>query len=782
MGGALSSLSKPSSLSGKEFNEHAQRKEFQNMANALFQFMYKKWSPKDVFDMVENPGEYVIAISDLITQEFHVLGYKTKSNKVGEIYFKKWKDLDPPKSKDELSSLNSKNSTRRKTLNNSYQALGYNSASVKEKGSPGYKSHEQQAKIIAFYFVRLFQILGPLLLVIKDTEVPDPDATGSLKNSSRAYALQASSFPKFRPIQSGGGLRAEPLGVYEFLRKYLEDFNLEQYEKTFNIRFPQSSNATKTRIYKLKNSDSVFFVNTYPTTLNDSSRVDTIALKQSFVMVGKNDPSESVYSLKTINVSVSNISFFSTVNGYKAPSSFTDKREQYNRFPSQIELSIDGSNIDKSRFHLRFTLAQTYDERLEYADGISYNIADDTEISRFILSSGEREKNRILEIFLQYAYNKLNPGRTIIPYKKPQVNTSSRGKGSVDGKISETDKPSVKVLQEPFNLLLKKDKPHCIKRALDLLDPNSILGKNNNDGTTNICDSSIKGTNYGPIKQIAQLYGKLDVKKFINVNEDEFKKAIEFLDGFVTIDKNNTGQTQEPFSVEELLKHGQQSESDELSAALQRLSKSFNKNKDAIVKRVNEIDISVPASCSSATKPSSTIKTGGPLFATMKRYSEQLLAYHFNNVIDISKFLKKVFNVSQRTDGSWKIEGPKTEIMFAGYEVLDQLTNQARQLLLNYYTGCEDIYQKGVAEWDTSDKTVAVNAPGRVVSAGPLGSAPGAAVGPGAAVVPGVGMAPGVGMVPGVGMAPGVGMVPPVAPPVAVPVAVPGAQGQVPRI
>lgn len=756
MGGALSSLSKPSSLSGKEFNENAQRKEFQNMANALFQFMYKKWSPKDVFDMVENPGEYVIAISDLITQEFHVLGYKTKSNKVGEIYFKKWKELDPPKSSAELSSLNSKNSTRRRTLNNSYEALGYNSASVREKGSPGYKSHEQQAKIIAFYFVRLFQILGPLLLVIKDTEIPDPEAADSLKNSSRAYALQASSFPKFRPIQSGGGLRAEPLGVYEFLRKYLEDVNLEQYEKTFNMRFPQSTNSTKVKIYKLKNSDSVFFVNTYPTTLNDSTRVDTMALKQSFVMIGKNDPSETIYSLKTVNVSVSNISFVASVNGYKAPSSFTKNNEQFNRYPNQIELNIDGSNIDKSRVHLRFNVAENFDQGREYADGVNYNIVDDTEISRFILSSGEREKNRILEIFLQYAYNKINPGRTIIPYKKPQANTSSRAKGSVDGKISVTDKPSVKVLQEPFDLLLNKDKPHCIKRALDLLDAKSILGKNNADGTTNICDSSVKGTNYGPIKQIAQLYGKLDVKKFINVNPTEFEMAIKFLNGFVTIDKNHTGQSQEPFSVAQLLEQGQESESKELSAALQRLSKSFNKNKDMVVNNVSQIDIGLPSSCSLAVKPSGIVKTGGPLFPTMRRYAEQLLAYHFNNVIDISKFLKKVFNVSQRTDGSWKIEGPKTEIMFAGYEVLDQLTDQARQLLLNYYTGCEDIYQKGAAEWDTSDKTVAVNAPGRVVSGGPLGSAaPGL---PGAAAV-----------------APPSGAQPAVAQP-------PMAQGQVPRI
>jgi hypothetical protein len=189
------------------------------------------------------------------------------------------------------------------------------------------------------------------------------------------------------------------------------------------------------------------------------------------------------------------------------------------------------------------------------------------------------------------------------------------------------------------------------------------------------------------------------------------------LDSFVKKDVTNS------LSVDDLNTGGQESESKGLSQALERLSKSFNKNKEAIVTKVSDIKIEAPGACS--TRTSSKIIRGGPLFSTMQGYANQLLAFHLNNVIDISKFLKKIFNVSQRPDGSWEVKGPKNEIMFAGFDTLNELTDQARGLLLNYYTGCEDIYQKGVTAWDESDKPVAaVNAPGRVVSAAPLASGP----------------------------------------------------------
>ena len=84
-----------------------------------------------------------------------------------------------------------------------------------------------------------------------------------------------------------------------------------------------------------------------------------------------------------------------------------------------------------------------------------------------------------------------------------------------------------------------------------------------------------------------------------------------------------------------------------------------------------------------------------------------------------------MFNVSQRSDGSWKVEGPKTELLFAGFNVLDELTDQARHLLVDYYSGCEELYQKGVTEWenDVTNAPVAAPVPAAVPAAVPVAAA-----------------------------------------------------------
>ena len=111
----------------------------------------------------------------------------------------------------------------------------------------------------------------------------------------------------------------------------------------------------------------------------------------------------------------------------------------------------------------------------------------------------------------------------------------------------------------------------------------------------------------------------------------------------------------------------------------------------------------------------------------MKSASQQLLAYHLKQIIEISKFLKKIFNISQRPDGSWKVEGPKTELLFAGFETMNTLTDQARTLLIDYYSGCEEIYQKGLKTWEEGQSVAAdKNAPvlGQVISASAASAPP----------------------------------------------------------
>jgi hypothetical protein len=121
MGATGSKLSKPSRISsGRELK--VSTKEVSDMASALFLFMYAQWDEREIYDIARNPGDYVIALSDLITNKFHVLGYVTKRTQIGEIYFAKYDQLKPPG----------------------------------KEGNRGIVEQRENAQIIAFYFVRLF--------------------------------------------------------------------------------------------------------------------------------------------------------------------------------------------------------------------------------------------------------------------------------------------------------------------------------------------------------------------------------------------------------------------------------------------------------------------------------------------------------------------------------------------------------------------------------------------------------------------------------------------------
>ena len=109
------------------------------------------------------------------------------------------------------------------------------------------------------------------------------------------------------------------------------------------------------------------------------------------------------------------------------------------------------------------------------------------------------------------------------------------------------------------------------------------------------------------------------------------------------------------------------------------------------------------------------------LLNSLRDVSQELLGYHVNNIIEITKFLKSIFNISQRGDSTWEVKGVNNNVLFAGFPVLDILTDQAREILLKYYSGCETIYQKGVEIWKQDVKSKKAAMP---VAAAPVAAAP----------------------------------------------------------
>jgi hypothetical protein len=703
MGGVASSLTKPYKLTGKEFRDSETTQQLNKMSNALFEFMYGKYKLKDIFDIAENPGEYVIAISDLISAEFNTIGYTTGNNKYGEIYFRKWSELDPPKTQEEYQKIMSgTNSTRKKRIEVSIR----NSESSRK--SSDQVKHEKNAKIIAFYFVRIFQILGAMLLVVKDTKFPDINIIRGPQqsNAARVYARQAKSvIPGFRPLaQGGGGIsdfpRSETLGPFDFLRKYLKKYD-EEYRKEvkeeYNVDIPLNTEG----YYKFNYSDNLFFKFTKPNPIpNVIGGAKTPGSKQEFCMLVKDKNSTVVPIRIDVNIVEFDCITGSFLNEWKAPSEF-EQNIQLDRYPTSVVISTKHNNTD---FYAQFKPRGRNNINVPYPNGIDYILTEyraKPNNDLFIALNNEFDLNkqfvRVLEEYVIKTINRSNTsaGQGYSRFTAQAIESSLKDnikKGGPEG--PKTHKGLMATFTE---LSSEKHLPHCISRAIQLLDIASISDENREEraGTTRIC-SSIKGrgTSYQPLKSIGQLFGKLKVKSLI-VDGEEFKNAEQILRAFVG--KESVSM---PLTVKQLTEYGQQDESLDMTQGIRRLVEAFNMNNKLVseIQSFDDINLDPPAACSRTGVTPEVLK-GRPEFIEMQKHAQRLLATHLNNVIGITEFLKTIFNISQRPDGSWKVDGPDTGLLFAGYHTLDKITKQARELLVNYYSECEVIYQEGVKTW-----------------------------------------------------------------------------------
>lgn len=743
MGAVASSLSlKPSRLTGKEFKDNATTKQINEMSNALFTFMYDNYKIRDIFDIADNPGDYVIAISDLITAQFNVLGYTTAKNKFGEIYFKKWEDLDPPKTQEELQKIASgPNATRKSRL----EKLIKNSESSRQ--STKQLQHAKNAKIIAFYFVRIFQILGSMLLVVKDNKFPELNLLqGNTPNAARSYAGQSKSVIKgFNPPtaisrQFGGGItnfpRLEVLGPFEFLRKYLRTYDDEyrkEFKDNYNVDIPSASEG----YYKFDYSNNLFLKITKPNPLPNSIGAKMPGSKQELCLLVKNRTGTVEQRLIDINVVEFRTLYGPVLNEWKAPGDF-EPSKQGDRYPTSVVITTKYNNTD---FFAQFQPSERPSSSgnpngLKYIL-IPYTAKPNNDLYEALNNEFDPQKQfvRILE---EYAIKIINRTSSFAGqgYGRFIPNVSEHREGS-DKKTGAPKGPEKhKGLMATFTEMSSdKHLPHCISRAIQLLDTASI----NDDrrelkaGETKICSSKGKGTSYQPLKSIGQLFGKLKVKSLI-VDGEEFKKAEKILTAFVGKDSQSM-----PLTVDELTKIDQQDEASEMSNAIRRLVEAFNMNNKLVsdIKSFDDINLEAPTVCSRSDIQKESVTKGRPEFIEMQKYAQQLLAFHLNNVIGITEFLKTIFNIKQRPDGSWEVKGPNTELLFAGYETLDEITRQARELLVNYYSGCETIYQKGVKTWiESLPDTTAV--PGQrvlVQPSAPIASVPRQAPAPSAPVI-----------------------------------------------
>ena len=720
MGNSVS-LSGAKTLSGEDLKRNS--KEITDMSNALFQFMYTNWQPRDVWEIANDPSKYVIAVSDMITTQFHVLGYKTKSGKLGEIYFQKWDALEPPMDKDQLSAANSRNSRNSSNSKN----VEKKRATRRLRSDKGYGVQRENAEIIAFYFIRVFQILGSMLLVVKDINIPsyNPNTGETViavsNNASRNFAQQSQQVVSgFRPPTFKGGARinfnpGSALGPYDFLRYYLRQIGNEDLERFSTKHITLDAKKE----YMFDGSDTMLLEFTPYTNM-----VNITADNKTFQKIGFGVKTMGGYEKRFINISVKEITFdingeVSTLQGYKAPSD-RDEKTRLSAYPTRVKIEYD---VPGKKSSVLFTRVSQTQGNLNL--GVEYQFSsDETGLLDFLKTQGLNPRKdfvKMLENVTMYYIKQIDMSVESIQFdtKKKIENDNSRG--------PKVKAPKNKSLDTTFAELTSKDyQPHCVARALQLLDPASINNFATGSAVSNVCKyalgnkASAKLSDYVPTRSVGQLFGK--------INPLDYKASMEVIKAFAQ--KDSTGN---PLSVDSV--SNIPTEQQELQAAIKRLSTAFGITY-ADQKNLDQIEIQISSKCDLEKEKGKqvTVDRSSQKFRDMKSASQQLLAYHLKQIVEISKFLKKIFNISQRPDGSWKVEGPKTELLFAGFDTMNTLTDQARALLIDYYSGCEEIYQRGLKSWEegqktAADKAVSTNAPA-------LGQVIGSAVAPGAPVPP----------------------------------------------
>lgn len=692
MGGAASSLARPSRVTGKDLV--AGTAEVRDMASALYKFMYAQWEDKEIFDIANNPGEYVIALSDLITNQFHVLGYVTKRSQIGEIYFMRYDKLKPP-SKD---------------------------------GEKGIVEQRENAMIIAFYFVRLFQILGSLLLVVKDFSFPliDP-RTGQITDIGRPQkdavyegrlALQQGvvlprfSGPTWQPTYRGGGVQRggakiaplKPLGPYEWLRYHLSAISEAEAGSLNNVVINYKFSTQK----NFKITDNLYLefeIKTPPQTVQATG----IPPQKFIILTGAKGSSRALAEIQTVNITQM---IPSVLQGWLAPSDpqFTTPSQQLNRYPSHVifDMPIGSSRKAHQASVERVIIEATKDA---YPDGVPYKFDEGTNVDVLLASfDAQKDFTAILERLVLLAVRAAKQDKTLTLFKIVKPEDTAVRVSKETGMPTSMKNPT---LNEVYQQLRSATfQPHCVARALQLIDANSIQQNLPTGAKTSICRFSVGDKTgpvslsaYVPVKAMAQLYGR--------VNPANFKETQKILTAFV-----GTAATSIPLGVKDLVGMGQKEEASQLSAALKRLQLAFNLISKGDPDNLADIQVAPPSECPGPNEQD--VKSQGTALV-LQSAAQQLLAYHLNMTTQIAKFLTSVFNIRKMPTGEYRVDGPKTELLFAGFPALEQLSAQARGLLVDYYAGCEDIYQGGVKRWREGQPIPFRPAPG---APAPAASAP----------------------------------------------------------
>jgi hypothetical protein len=616
------------------------------------------------------------------------------------------------------------------------------------------------SKVIAFFFVRIYQILGSMLLVIKDNDLENSTRIAENSYSQRKYI--GAHLDKVYYTQRGGAIQENIfLGPLEFLRTSLITPSAEevQYIQSLGKR-----SAEQTSFYKISETD--LFVSFKP--YQPGVSTDQINKSPPRFYILTKDPRNKAIMASSYEIYILNM-YDSVLNDNKSLKSMMFRIKPKSNNQQEYAREYTREKNEKRQIGIRMKESETSDRYkrfyIDTTSGKSPDLVKDESSAlgyynfRFSESSVKFYLNFY---FLNYAIEESRS--PLIPKTdKDQIRGEEEelgiGETSSDQSLmkkSDINNPVVKTIYgellkgtADYNKSLPSDKKtlasgkHCIKRAIQLLNPEAIYSQpgSTEANYTRICkfsapdsiDREVSFDHYVPTKTFAQLYGK------ISVNPEEFKKSQQILEALISTGDHTATQgtvnVQQMAAVEE--GRAVKTETDDLKDALVRLKEAFkllNEPSDPstdtnVPTGFNEIRMKKPKECdaiqakAAAVPEERGVKDGGIVIENdnivrqLRGIAQELLADHINSTIEITKFLQTIFNIDKDTDGNWRIQGIKENLLISGFPALDKITDIARELLLNYYECCEKKYQKGVKLWldENKNSTTAATAP--IVSA-----------------------------------------------------------------
>ena len=561
-----------------------------DFTNKLFNVMITKFTPEDLMKLskTQSCSSFVFVMADSIGKLFDDLRIRPKKDRdSGVVLFQKMDTLRAPTAES-----------------------------------------RQLCLVIAYFYVRLFQIFGALALTIID----DPSAgaaLGVLQYAPRA-AADVRRIPGARgPIMLGGAredlFRTGALLKYRYIRDLLEDpeqISIGREQVRYSFRFIENSDLL---LIPSRPDGNLYF------TINEGTFV-TVKLDLQSVVQKTDGTFRQVAILSGFKYKDANLD---TTQSNAIAVFLRDKYSTAKR--------IEFISMDKLSWY--------------------YNEGSFTET---IINEIEKV-HKVVQKFIENpdAYRRgVNPYAGVNPYGVDRVPV---GRGSNVG----THKVLMNqyIIQTLKGMAGYKTTSFCVARALQLLDANSLYQPRPMESISGVCATRFDA---------------------LPIAVPEARKSITSVPGLKALDQL--------YFVNPHLGPKDETAFDtsaDYSAFLSKMSEIFSKSqaKMSSLDSVLAADPQCPAASvkhylrvqdpAAIQKVLGVVKT---LFGNQLAHTKKVIAF----------FRERLFLIKKSSSGEFIDIHPR--ILQGGMVELANLSKDARELLVEYYTGCEGLYQKGVQE------------------------------------------------------------------------------------